>query len=229
MVVPVGTLVNAGAVVAGAGLGLLAGRVIDEKLRSAIFQALGLCTILIGLKMALVADNLMPVILSCVLGGLSGQALSLDSRLARAGDAVKKMLRSGNDGFTSGLVTASLLICVGAMGIVGSLEEGLGGSPATLFSKAILDFFACLMLASVYGSGVMASAVPLLIYQGGLTLLAGYLAPALTLGVKDTLISTGGLLIVGLGFNLAGFKPVSIENLLPALIFAVILGAVMAV
>jgi len=225
MVLPVGTLVNAGAVVAGAGLGLLAGRVIDEKLRSAIFQALGLCTILIGLKMALVADNLMPVILSCVLGGLSGQALRLETRLAQAGDAVKIMLRSGNDRFTAGLVTASLLICVGAMGLVGALEEGLGGSPAILFSKSILDFFACLMLASVYGSGVAASAVPLLVYQGGLTLLAGFLAPALTEGIKDTLISTGGLLILGLGFNLSGFKPVSIENLLPALVFAVIFGA----
>lgn len=227
MLLPVGALVNSGAVIVGAGLGLLAGRIIGEKLRDSIFQALGLCTILIGLKMALVADDLMPVILSCVLGGLTGQALALDVRLARAGDAVKKMLRSGNERFTDGLVTASLLICVGAMGIVGSLEEGLGGSPATLFSKSILDFFACLMLASVYGSGVALSALPLFIYQGGLTLLAAVLAPYLAGGIKDTLVSTGGLLIVGLGFNLAGFKPISIENLLPALVFSLILGALM--
>lgn len=117
MLVPVGALVNAGAVLVGAGLGMLAGRIIGEKLRDSIFQALGLCTILIGLKMALVAENLMPVILSCVLGGLCGQILALDVRLARAGDAVKRMLRSGNERFTDGLVTASLLICVGAMGV----------------------------------------------------------------------------------------------------------------
>lgn len=225
--VPVGALVNAGAVIVGAGLGLMAGRIIGDKLRDAIFQALGLCTLLIGLKMALVADDLMPVILSCVFGGLTGQALRLDARLARAGDLAKKMLRSGNERFTDGLVTASLLICVGAMGIVGCLEEGLGGSPATLFSKSILDFFACLMLASVYGSGVLASALPLLIYQGGLTLLAGVLAPYLTEGIRNTLVSTGGLLIVGIGFNLLGLKPISIENLLPALVFSVFLGSLM--
>lgn len=228
MLLPVGALVNSGAVLVGAGLGMLAGRIIGEKLRGSIFQALGLCTILIGLKMALVAEDLMPVILSCVLGGLCGQALALDVRLARAGDAVKKMLRSGNERFTDGLVTASLLICVGAMGIVGSLEEGLGGSPATLFSKSILDFFACLMLASVYGSGVALSALPLLIYQGGLTLLAAMVAPYLTEGIRATLVSTGGLLIVGIGFNLMGLKQISIENLLPALIFSLILGSLMA-
>lgn len=227
MVVPVGALVNSGAVVAGAALGLAAGRVIGEKLRESVFQTLGLCTMLIGLKMALVTGELMPVILSCVLGGLVGQALRLDARLARGGDLVKKMLHSGNERFTEGLVTASMLICVGAMGIVGSLEEGLGGSPSTLFSKSILDFFSCMLLASVYGSGVMVSAVPLLIYQGALTLMATLVAPYLTEGIRNTLVSTGGLMIVGIGCNLLGLKPISIENLLPALIFAVILGGFM--
>ncbi len=227
MVVPVGSLVNAGAVALGGCLGLVAGRVISEKMREAIFQALGLCTVLIGLKMALPVSNVMPVILSCVLGGLTGQALNLSGWLNRAGDQVKRLLRSGNERFTDGLVTTSILVCVGAMAIIGSLEEGLGGGRTTLFSKSILDFFAAAMLASAYGSGVVAAAGTVLIYQGTLTLLAGVVAPYLTEGLKEILVATGGLMIVGIGCNLLGIKPISIENLLPALGYAVVLGMLM--
>ena len=227
MVVPVGSMVNAAAVALGGCVGLAAGRIIGEQLRDSLFQVLGLCTMLIGLKMALVSDDIIVVILSCVFGLITGWALHLSERLSQAGDAVKKILRSKNDKFTDGLVTASLIVCIGAMGLVGSLEEGLGGSRATLFSKSILDFFVAMMLASVYGSGVVAASVPLLIYQGGITLLAGILAPYLTDGIRSALVSTGGLMIVGIGTNLMGIKPVSIENLLPALVFAVILGGIL--
>ncbi|MDL2226797.1 DUF554 domain-containing protein [Deltaproteobacteria bacterium OttesenSCG-928-M10] len=225
MVIPVGTLVNAAAVAVGASIGLAAGSVIGEKMRDSLFQTLGLCTVLIGLKMALTASDPMVVILSCVLGVVAGEMLGLADRLNRAGDALKAVLKSKNEKFTDGLVTSSIIICVGAMGIVGCFEEGLGGSRATLFSKSILDFCACMMLASVYGSGVVASAVPLLIYQGSLTLLAGVLEPYMTEGIKAALVSTGGLLIVGIGTNLMGVKAISISNLLPALIFAIIFGA----
>lgn len=224
MIIPVGSLVNAGAVAVGGCLGLLAGRIIGEKLRDSLFQVLGLCTVLIGLKMALATDRLMAVILSCVLGVVVGQALQLSERLARGGDTVKRLLKSKNEKFTDGLVSTSIIVCVGAMGLIGSLEEGLGGSPATLLSKSILDFSVAMMLASVYGSGVIAASIPLLIYQGGLTLLAGVLAPYLTEPIRDVLISTGGLLIVGIGFNLVGIKAICIENLLPALIFAILFG-----
>ena len=224
MVIPVGSLVNAGAVALGGCLGMMAGRVIGERLRDSLFQVLGLCTVLIGLKMALGTDRQMAVILSCVLGVIVGEVFHLSERLAQGGEAVKKLLKSKNEKFTDGLVSASIIICVGAMGLVGSLEEGLGGSPATLLSKSILDFAVCMMLASIYGSGVVAASVPLLIYQGGLTLLAGFLAPYLTEPIKDVLISTGGLLILGIGFNLVGIKAISIENLLPALFFAVVFG-----
>ncbi len=226
MVMPVGSLVNAGAVLAGGLLGLAAGSFVGEKLRNSLFQALGLCTVLIGLKMALTAGNLMIVIISCVLGMVTGEIIDLAERFNRLGDRAKRLLKSKNEKFTDGLVTATLLTCVGAMAIVGSFEEGLGGSPATLFSKSILDFCAAIMLASVYGSGVAFSAVPLLIYQGGLTLLAGSLEPYLTEPVKEALTATGGLLIVGIGTNLIGVKPISISNLLPALFYAVLLAAV---
>ncbi|MDR0881490.1 MAG: DUF554 domain-containing protein [Candidatus Adiutrix sp.] len=225
MIVPVGALVNAGAVVVGGGLGLAAGRIIGQDLRDSVFQVLGLCTVLIGLKMAWVAPEVMVVIISCVLGALTGQALGLAGRLARAGDAVKKMCRSGNEKFTDGLVTTSLIICVGAMGLVGSLEEGLGGSPSILYAKSILDFFAVAMLASVYGSGAVFSAGPLLIYQGGLTLAAGLLQPYLTKNIENSLVATGGLLVMAIGCNLLGLKRITVENLLPALVYAVVIGA----
>ncbi|UQZ89351.1 DUF554 domain-containing protein [Deltaproteobacteria bacterium Smac51] len=226
MIVPVGALVNAGAVALGGLLGLAAGSIIGEKLRDSLFQTLGLCTVLIGLKMALTASDLMIVIISCVLGVVTGEIINLAERFNRLGNVVKSVIRSNNEKFTDGLVTCTIITCVGAMGIVGSFEEGLGGSPATLFSKSILDFCTAVMLGSVYGSGVAVSAAPLLIYQGGLTLLAGVLAPYLTEPIKVALVSTGGLLIVGIGTNLMGVKAISISNLLPALFYAVVLAAV---
>ena len=228
MVVPVGSLVNAGAVALGGLCGWAAGRVIGDRLRDSLFQVLGLCTILIGLQMALGAENVILVILSCVLGTVAGEALNLAGRLGRAGDVLKKLLRSENDQFTDGLVTTSTIICIGAMSIVGALEEGLGGGRGTLLSKSILDFFVVMMLASVYGSGSVAAAIPLLIYQGGLTLLAGFLAPYVTDGVRSVLTATGGLIIVGIGVNLLGIKKITIENILPALLFAIFLGAFLA-
>ena len=225
MVIPVGSLVNAGAVALGGCLGLMAGRVIGEKLRDSLFQVLGLCTVLIGLKMALATDRQMAVILSCVLGVIVGEVFHLSERLARGGELIKRLFKSKNEKFTDGLVSTSIIVCVGAMGLIGSLEEGLGGSPATLLSKSILDFCVAMMLASIYGSGVVASAIPLLVYQGTLTLLAGVAAPYLTEGIRAALVSTGGLMIVGIGTNLIGVKPISISNLLPALVYAVILGA----
>ena len=224
MVIPVGSLVNAGAVALGGCLGLMAGRVIGEKLRDSLFQVLGLCTVLIGLKMALATDRQMAVILSCVLGVIVGDVFHLSERLARGGELIKRLFKSKNEKFTDGLVSTSIIVCVGAMGLIGSLEEGLGGSPATLLSKSILDFCVAMMLASIYGSGVVAASIPLLIYQGGLTLAAGLLSPYLTEPIRDVLISTGGLLILGIGFNLVGIKAITIENLLPALFFAVIFG-----
>ncbi len=226
MLVPVGSLVNAGAVVLGGLFGLAAGGFVGEKLRGSIFQTLGICTLLIGFKMALTADNVMIVIVSCVLGMITGELCRVEQRFNDFGDRVKKVLRSKNEKFTDGLVNTTLLTCVGAMAIVGSFEEGLGGSAATLFSKSILDFFAAIMFASAYGSGVVFAAVPLLLYQGSLTLLAGSLSPYLTPPVQSALVASGGVMIIGIGVNLMGIKPVSVSNLLPALFYAVALAAV---
>ncbi|MDR3038584.1 MAG: DUF554 domain-containing protein [Candidatus Adiutrix sp.] len=228
MVIPVGALVNAGAIVAGAGLGLAAGRAISARLRDSLFQILGVCVVLLGTRMGLAASDLVIPVVSCVLGLITGEALNLAGRLNAAGDAFKRLLKSGNEKFTDGLVTATIIMGVGAMGLVGSMEEGLGGSRTILYSKSILDFFMAMMLGSVYGSGVLASAAPILAYQGGVTLLAGGLAPHFTDGLRAGLTATGGLLVMGIGLNLLGLKPIAVSNLLPALVYVAALSLFLA-
>ncbi|MGL4208240.1 MAG: DUF554 domain-containing protein [Candidatus Adiutrix sp.] len=227
MVIPLGALVNAAAVIAGAFLGLTAGRIISQPLRESLFQTLGLCTIVIGLTMALSAENFMPALLSCVLGIIVGESMAIATRLDQAGEFLKKLLHSKNEHFTEGFITASILTCAGAMGIVGAFEEGLGGGPTTLFTKSILDFFAVMMLATVYGAGVALAALPIFIYFGSLTLLAAQLTHYMTPPIKDALVSTGGIMILAIGLGLIGLKPIKVSNLLPALIFAIIFGAVL--
>lgn len=226
MVIPLGALVNGGAIVAGGLIGLAAGSVIGERTRQTLLQALGLCSVLIGLNMAMPVANLMVVIVSLVLGAGAGELLGLDRRLQALGDKCKGLLRSQNDRFTEGLVTYTLIAGVGAMAIVGSFEEGLGGSPNTLFSKSILDFCSAMMLGSVYGGGVVVAGLPIFLYEGALTLLAAVVEPLMTGPVKAAMISTGGLMIVAIGTNLMGVKNIAVSNLLPGLAFAVALGAV---
>ena len=225
MTAPVGSLVNAGAILAGAALGLAAGRAIGEELRAALFQVLGVCVVLLGVQMGLASADLVVPVISCVLGLITGEALRLADRLNAAGEAFKRLLRSRNAKFTDGLVTATLIMGVGAMGLVGAMEEGLGGGRSVLYSKSILDFFMAMMLGSVYGSGVAASAAPILVYQGGVTFLSGALAPYFTAGLRGGLTGAGGLLVMAIGLNLLGLRPIAVSNLLPALVYAAALSA----
>jgi uncharacterized membrane protein YqgA involved in biofilm formation len=226
MVLPIGSLVNAGAILAGAALGMAAGHLLSEKLRAALFPTLGLCVLLLGLKMGLAASDLVIPIISCVLGLITGEALNLAGRLEAAGQAVKRLLRSGNEKFTDGLVTATIIMGVGAMGLVGAIEEGLGGDRSILYSKSILDFFMAAMLGAAYGSGVPFSAGPILLYQGGVTLLAGSLAPFFTAELRSGLSAAGGLLVMAIGCNFLGLRPIAVENLLPALVYVTLLSLV---
>jgi uncharacterized membrane protein YqgA involved in biofilm formation len=228
MVLPIGSLVNAGAILAGAVFGLAAGRALREGLRESLFPTMGLCVVLLGLKMGLAADDLVIPVISCVLGLVTGEALNLAGRLQEAGRAVKRILKSDNEKFTDGLVTATIIMGAGAMGLVGAIEEGLGGGRSILYSKSILDFFMAAMLGAAYGSGVPLSAGPILIYQGGVTLLAGSLAPWITDSLRSGLSAAGGLLVMAIGLNLLGLKPIAVENLLPALVYVAILSLIFA-
>lgn len=228
MSIPWGSLVNALAIATGGAAGLLFGSRLPERFRHIVFQALGLCVLVIGLKMAFVTENAVLVIVSLVVGALAGEFFQIEKALMRLGDRIKKGFRSSNPRFTEGMVNASVLFCIGAMGILGSFEEGLRQDRTLIFSKAIIDGFAALAFASAYGAGVLFSAFPVLVYQGALVLFAGSLQPWLGPPVMAELTAAGGVLVTGIGLNLLECTRLPLSNMLPALPVAVLLAAFLA-
>jgi hypothetical protein len=224
MDMPVGTIANAAAIVAGSLAGLLMHGRFPENVKTMVFQALGLAVLVIGLQMALKMDRPLLVVFSLVLGGIAGELLRVEDRLESMGERLKRLSRSRNALFTDGFVSASLIYCVGSMAILGSLDDGLRGDPTILLTKATLDGFASIPLASTYGVGVMFSAVPVLLYQSAITFAAGGLRDAVTPELLTQLTSTGGFLILSIGINLLGFMRIRVGNLLPALLFAALLS-----
>ena len=214
-----GTVVNALAIVAGGLVGLGCTRGIDDRFRQTVLQGLALCVLLIGGKSALTSDNLPVVILSLVVGGVVGEWLAIEARLESLGRWIEARFADGSAGggdFARGFVSASLVFCVGSMAVVGSLESGLAGNHRTLFAKAIIDGVAALIFASTLGRGVLFSSVPVLVYQGVITLAAGLLRPLLTAAAVADMSAVGGLLIVAIGANLLGIARIRVGNLLPA-------------
>ncbi|MBN1883477.1 MAG: DUF554 domain-containing protein [Deltaproteobacteria bacterium] len=197
-----GTIVNVIAVVAGSLVGLFFARFVTERIRQVIMQGLGLSVMLIGISMALQTNNLLIVAGSMVLGGILGEVLDIEGWLDRMGERLKKRFRSKSGTFVTGFVTASLVYCVGAMAVVGSLEEGIRNDPSILYAKSLLDGFASIAFASALGVGVIFSIIPIFVYQGALTFLGMYLERFLTDSVIAELSATGGLLILGIGINL---------------------------
>lgn len=219
---PIGTMINAGAIILGSLLGLFLSGRFPDRYRTVVYHSIGLCVLVIGLHMALSFSNVLILIFSMLCGGLLGEALGLDQRLEQAGDMLKRRLGSKDARFTEGFVTASLLFCIGSMAILGSIDEGIRGDRTILMTKSILDGFICIPLASTYGVGVLFSFVSILLYQGGITLLAGQAQGFFTEPIINQLTSTGGLLIMGIGINLLELKALNITNMLPALLFAVL-------
>jgi hypothetical protein len=221
---PVGSLVNAGAIIAGSAIGLLLHGRFPERIRTLVFQALGLSVLVIGLQMALQMTMPLVVIFSLVIGGIVGELIRIDAALERVADRVKAVAKSRNSLFTDGLVTASLIYCIGSMAILGAFDEGLRGDPSLLFTKAMLDGFASIALASTFGAGVLFSFIPVLVYQGGLTLLAGSLQPFVTETLITQITAVGGVLIIGIGVNLLDLLAIRLSNLLPSLLVAAALS-----
>ena len=214
-----GTVVNALAIVAGGLVGLCCTRGIDDRFRQTVLQGLALCVLLIGAKGALTSDNLPVVILSLVVGGVVGEWLAIEARLESLGRWIEARFADGSAGggdFARGFVSASLVFCVGSMAVVGSLESGLAGNHRILFAKAIIDGVAALIFASTLGRGVLFASVPVLVYQGAITLAAGLLRPLLTAAAVADMGAVGGLLIVAIGVNLLGIARIRVGNLLPA-------------
>lgn len=217
-----GTIVNCLAIVAGSLVGLGFRNGIPEKYNQTVMQAIGLSVILIGTKSALGCDDLLVIIISLAMGSLLGEAIGIENYLERLGNFLETRFSKTSTRFSAGFVTASLMYCVGSMAIVGSLESGLTGNHATLFAKATLDGIVGIILSSSLGIGVLFSAVPVLVYQGSITLLAGILKPLLIPAVVSQMSAVGGLLILALGLNMIREKKIKVGNMLPAIFLPLI-------
>ena len=228
MTLPVGTLANVAAVLLGGAIGLIVHDRMPKRMKTIVFQGLGLCTLVIGMSMALKMDNPLVVIFSVVLGGVTGEAMRLEDAFNRLADALKARVKSDNSLFTDGLVTAFLIFCIGPMTIMGALDEGLRSDPTLLYTKSMLDGFGSIALGATFGSGVLFSVIPLFIYQYGITLCAGAAQAVLTEAMITALTATGGVLILGIGANLLELARIRLSNLLPALVYAVVLTALLA-
>ncbi len=216
-----GTLVNAGAIVLGSFLGLLLKKGLPEKITDAIMKGVALCVLYIGLDGCLEGDNALIAILSIVLGALVGTALDLDGRLSALGDYMERKLQAGGGSFSTAFVTASLLFCVGAMAVVGSLQSGLTGNHTMLYTKSMLDGISSVVFAATLGPGVLMAGVAVLLYQGAITLLAQALAPVLNDAVVAEMTCVGSLLIIGLGLNMLGVTKLKVMNYVPAVFVAI--------
>jgi len=219
-----GTLINAGAVIIGSIVGLIIRSKLPKNITTRVFQGIGLFTLFLGIQMATKTSNFLIMIFSIVLGSIIGELLDIDKLVNRFSEWLKEKLKSKNDNFSDGFITASLLFCMGSMAILGAFEEGFGGKPNLLLAKSVLDGFASIALSASLGIGVIFSAIPLLIYQGGLTLFAASLQNFFTDAIINELIAVGGLLLVGLGLNILEIKKLKIMNMIPSLIIVVILA-----
>ena len=214
----IGTLVNTGAVIAGSTIGLVFKKALPEKYRTIYFQAVGLFTLLLGVKMSSGISAPLLVVLSLVAGGIAGEALSLENRIEQFGSWMKTKTNSKNEKFTDGLTTAFLLFCMGAMTITGAIEEGFGKTSDLLLTKSIMDFFSAIMLASALGIGVLFSAVLLFLFQGGITLFVSLIGRGIPEEIIAEITVVAGVILIGLGINLLEIKKLKIINLLPALL-----------
>ena len=219
----IGTLVNTAAVIVGGAIGLLLKKNMPQRTTTIYFQAVGLFTLAIGISMVVKMDHILIVVASMALGSLLGEWLNIEAGAEKLSEYLKKKFRIGSDKFSEGLITAFLLFCIGSMTILGTIQEGTGGSSDLLFTKSLMDFFSSILLASAFGFGVIISAVPLFIFQAILTLIAMYAGRFFTPEIIQGLTSVGGILLIGLGINILEIKKLRIMNMLPALVVVALL------
>lgn len=223
-----GTIVNTIAVVVGAVIGLLLKKGLPEKMADTLMKGLGLCTLFLGISGSLKGENSMILILSMVVGIVIGEALDLEDKVNRLGQWVEKSFKNKSGtkvSIAEGFVTASLLFCVGAMTIVGSLQSGLQGNHEMLFNKSMLDFVAAIIFASTLGIGVAFASVFVLVYQGAITLLAQWVAPFLTDRVINEMTCVGSVIIIGLALNMLGITRLRVMNFVPAIFLPILICA----
>ena len=228
-----GTLINTGAIIAGGILGLLSGSRLKDNYRLILNQTNGVAVVFIGISgvignmihlegNSVSMEGSMMMILSLTIGALIGEFLDIDGHFVRFGEWLKKKTGNAKDAaFVNAFVTASLTVCIGAMAIVGSIQDGISGNYETLAMKAVLDFVIIMVMAASMGKGAVFSAVPVFILQGSVTLLARLAEPLMSAAAVANLSLTGSVLIFCVGVNLLTDIKFKVANMLPALIIAV--------
>lgn len=220
-----GVLINSIAVVIGSIIGLIFKNKISEKVSKPVMIGLGVCILYIGISGSLVGENVVITICAIVLGVVVGTILKIDDTLNKFARNVEAKFKkeNNNESLAEGMVTATLLFCIGAMTVTGSISAGLTGDNSILITKAILDFVSSIMLAASLGKGVMLSGISLLISQGLLVLLASVIAPYMSESIINEITCVGSLLIILIGTNMMGLTKVKVADFLPAIIFTPII------
>ena len=223
-----GTIVNTCTVIAGSLIGLLLGNILPERLRDTVMKGLGLCTMFIGITGMFGGENALITIISIAVGAIIGELCDLDGHLTRFANwlecRVRKKNPQGKTSIAEGFITASLVFCVGAMTIVGSLNSGLTGDHQMLYTKATLDFVSSLIFASSLGFGVLLAAGAVFVIQGSIACLASLVAPLLQYGATIAeMVVVGSVLIVGLGMNILGITKLKVMNYVPAIFLPILL------
>lgn len=220
-----GVMVNVIAILVGGILGLVFKNFIKESYKDTIMNGLGLSVIIMGIMSAIESKEFLLVIISIVIGSLIGEILDIEDKLNRLGDFMGNKLSklsSDNSSFSKGFVTTTLIYCVGAMSILGSLESGLTGNHQTIYAKSMLDGISSIIFSSTLGIGVLFSAIPVFIYQGSLVLASSLLKDLLTPEMINEISAVGGILIIAIGLNILNIKKIKIGNMLPAILVPVV-------
>ncbi len=230
-----GTLINAAGIMIGGFAGLLFGKLIKPRIQETMTCACGVCVIFLGIAGAmekmltahengtLASGGTMMIIASLVLGALVGELINIEAGMERFGGWLKKITHSeGDGGFVDGFVTASLTVCIGAMAVVGAIQDGILGDYSTLAAKAVLDLIIVMIMTAAKGKGCIFSAIPVVIFQGVITALSRLIEPVMTAPALDNLSLVGSILIFCVGVNLVWGKKIKVANFLPGIVFAVV-------
>lgn len=226
-----GTIVNAVGIFVGAILGLIFKKGLPKKWQETMMSGIAICIVVIGVQMALKTNNIVIVIFSIVIGSILGEIIDIEAGMNRIGEVLGKHIAGSNKSvaaeIAAGFVNASVLFCSGAMAIVGSIQDGLLGDHATLFAKATLDALISLVLTANLGVGVALSALSVGIYQGAITMLAGFIGPYITDAMLAEITGSGGVMIMAIGTNMLQLTKIRIGNMIPAMLVAALIVRLM--
>jgi uncharacterized membrane protein YqgA involved in biofilm formation len=219
-----GAVVNFLVVIIAGLVGLLLKRGIPERVRNTLMYGMAFCVMYIGITgLFEKGANIIVIIISFALGSILGELIDFDGGINCLGARLQKKLGKGDSLFAEGFVTATLLFCVGAMTVVGSIDSGINGDNSTLYSKTVIDAVSTIALTSTFGVGVLFAAIPVLLIEGGLTLLAAFVSPVLTDNAVTQMSVIGSALIIALSFNMLGITKIKVMNYLPAILLPIIL------